>query len=156
MVESTGVFVLTLLSALGCGVFAGVFFAFSTFVMPGLSRLPADQGAAAMQAINAAAISPVFLSAFLGTAGACAVLAGYSVWAWRTPAAPYLLGGSVLYLAGSFLVTVVFNVPRNEALAKSGAGRAAMWPDYAAIWTRWNHVRAVASAAASALLTVAL
>jgi uncharacterized membrane protein len=48
-------FVLTLFAALGCGLVAGVFFAFSTFVMKALARLPAEQGIAAMQAINAAA-----------------------------------------------------------------------------------------------------
>ena len=30
----------TLATALGCGLVAGVFFAFSTFVMPALKRLP--------------------------------------------------------------------------------------------------------------------
>ncbi len=48
-------FVLTLLAALGCSMMAGVFFAFSAFVMKALARLPAEQGVAAMQAINVAA-----------------------------------------------------------------------------------------------------
>jgi uncharacterized membrane protein len=51
-------FVLTLFAALGCGLVAGVFFAFSTFVMKALARLPAEQGIAAMQAINVAVRSP--------------------------------------------------------------------------------------------------
>jgi len=33
-------FALTLFAALGCGLVGGVFFAFSTFVMKALSRLP--------------------------------------------------------------------------------------------------------------------
>ena len=40
-------FALTLFAALGCGVVAGVFFAFSAFVMRSLARLPAPQGIAA-------------------------------------------------------------------------------------------------------------
>ena len=56
-------FVLTLFAALGCGVVAGVFFAFSTFVMRALARLPARQGIAAMQAINVAAVTPAFMMA---------------------------------------------------------------------------------------------
>lgn len=45
-------FVLKLLAALGCGLIAGVFFAFSTFVMSALARLQPAQGIAAMQSIN--------------------------------------------------------------------------------------------------------
>jgi uncharacterized membrane protein len=47
--------VLTLFAALDCAMMAGVFFAFSPFVMKALARLPAEQGVAAMQAINVAA-----------------------------------------------------------------------------------------------------
>jgi uncharacterized membrane protein len=46
------IFVLTFLSALGCGLVAGIFFTFSNFVMKSLARLPSAQGIAAMQAIN--------------------------------------------------------------------------------------------------------
>jgi uncharacterized membrane protein len=45
-------FVLTVVAALGCGLNAGVFFAFSSFVMAALRRLPPAQGIAAMQSIN--------------------------------------------------------------------------------------------------------
>jgi len=49
---------LTLLSALGSGLIAGAFFAFSTFVMGALGRLPAAHGIAAMQSINVVVINP--------------------------------------------------------------------------------------------------
>ena len=39
-------------AVLGCGLVAGIFFAFSTFVMRALGRRPAGEGIAAMQAIN--------------------------------------------------------------------------------------------------------
>ena len=42
----------TFLLALGCGLVAGVFFAFSTFVMKALGKLPPAQGVAAMQSIT--------------------------------------------------------------------------------------------------------
>lgn len=51
-------FVLTLLGVLGCGLVAGVFFGFSTFVMKALAQLPPAQGVAAMNAINVAAVRP--------------------------------------------------------------------------------------------------
>ena len=110
-------FALTLSSALGCGLMAGVFFAFSAFVMKALSRLPAAQGIAAMQSINVAAITPLFMAALFGTAAACVLLAGFSLSLWHKPGAVYLLAGSLLYLVGTILVTIVFNVPRNNALA---------------------------------------
>jgi uncharacterized membrane protein len=152
-------FLVTLGSALACGLVAGVFFAFSTFVMPALARLPAAQGIAAMQAINVAAINRWFMGAFLGTAAACVLLAISSLLAWPGPGARFQLGGSVLYLVGAVLVTVACNVPLNEALAAvepdSVAG-ASLWPGYVAAWTTWNHVRAAASLLAAALLTIAL
>ena len=63
--------VLTLVAALGCGLIAGVFFAFSTFVMRALARLSPSEGIAAMQSINITVLNPWFLGAFLGTAAAC-------------------------------------------------------------------------------------
>jgi uncharacterized membrane protein len=152
-------FVLTLLSALGCGLIAGVFFAFSAFVMRALSRLPAAQGIAAMQSINVVAITPLFMAALFGTAAACALLAVFSLSTWHKPGATYLLAGSLLYLVGAILVTIVFNVPRNEALAAvdpAGADGATLWASYVTSWTAWNHVRAAAALAAAALLVMAL
>jgi uncharacterized membrane protein len=69
------IFLVTLASALGYGLIAGVFFAFSSFVMKALARLSPAQGVAAMQSINVAVINPWFLTVFLGTAAACVVLA---------------------------------------------------------------------------------
>ncbi|MEH2408541.1 anthrone oxygenase family protein [Nostoc sp.] len=67
-------FVLKLFSALGCGLIAGVFFAFSTFVMNALARLQPAQGITAMQSINITVINPLFMAVFLGTAAACILL----------------------------------------------------------------------------------
>ncbi len=150
---------LVLPAALGCAVIAGVFFAFSAFVMGALGRLPAAQGIAAMQSINVAVINPWFLGVFLGTALACAALAVASLRAWEKPHAPWLLAGSLLYLAGAVLVTIVFNVPRNDALAAAdpeSAEGARLWASYLTAWAAWNHVRTVAALAAAALLTLAL
>jgi uncharacterized membrane protein len=42
-------YALTLAAALGCGLVGGVFFAFSSFVMAALRRLPPADGIAAMK-----------------------------------------------------------------------------------------------------------
>ena len=153
------IFAVALLSALGCGLMAGVFFAFSAFVMTALARLPSSQGIAAMQSINVAVINPCFMAAFLGTAAACAVLAVFSLLVWRLPGSVYLLAGSLLYLVGTLMVTFVFNVPRNDALAAVQGGSAdgaSLWAGYVTSWTAWNHVRTVAALAAAASITLAL
>ena len=150
---------LTVVSAVGAGMVAGLFLAFSTAVMKALKDLPSSQGIAAMRSINVYILNPLFLSLFLGTAIACAATAILTVWDWTTdPSAVYRLSGSALYLVGAFLVTVVFNVPRNNALAAVAPGAEAerLWKDYLSTWTAWNHVRTVAAAAGALLLTIAL
>ncbi|WP_341530209.1 anthrone oxygenase family protein [Nostoc sp. UHCC 0302] len=152
-------FALKLFSALGCGLIAGVFFAFSTFVMSALARLQPAQGIAAMQSINITVINPLFMAAFLGTAAACIFLVISSLLKWHQPGAPFLLLGSLLYLVGTLGVTIVFNVPLNEALAKverDSAIGASLWSSYLANWTLWNHIRTAAALAAAASLTIAL
>jgi uncharacterized membrane protein len=150
---------LTLLSALGCGLVAGVFFAFSAFVMNALARLPPAQGIGAMQSINVAVINPAFMAVFLGTAATCLALAVFSLARWHEAGAGYLLIGSLLYLAGAFVVTLVFNVPLNDALAATNpasADGANLWARYVATWTSWNHVRMAAALIAAGTLTVAM
>ena len=104
-------FAVKLLSALGCGLMAGLFFAFSVSVMRALAGLPSTAGVAAMQSINVTIINPMFLAAFFGTAAACLLIMVVSLLRWHDPGATYLLVGSSLYLLGTFLVTLVFNVP---------------------------------------------
>jgi len=152
-------FIFTLAAALGCGLMAGLFFAFSISVMKAHARLPSAEGIAAMQSINVAIINPVFLAVFLGTAAACVVVMTASLLRWHDPGAIYLLIGGGLYLVGSLLVTLAFNVPKNEALASvapADPDSASLWTDYLSKWTAWNHVRAAAALAAAASFSMAL
>jgi uncharacterized membrane protein len=152
-------FVLIVTGVVGTGLVAGVFCAFSTFVMRGLAALPPAQGVAAMKSINVAALTPAFMLVFLGSAVLCAVIAVVTFVLWPDEGTVELLLGSGLYLFGSFGVTITANVPRNEALLKLDAGTpeaAAYWPAYVREWTAWNHVRTVASAAASVAYVLAL
>jgi uncharacterized membrane protein len=151
-------FALKLFSALGCGLIAGVFFAFSVFVMRGLAQLPPRESIAAMQSINIKIPNPLFLGVFTGTAAGCLVLAVSGLLKWHQPGAAFLLAGGLLYLFGAFLVTVVFNVPLNDALATVKPGSpddARLWTAYLTTWTAWNHVRTIAALVAAASLTLA-
>ncbi|WP_425835214.1 DUF1772 domain-containing protein [Streptomyces fractus] len=154
-------FALVVLGAVWCGVSSGVFIAFSTFVMRGLGALPSTQGIAAMNAINVAALTPPFMVVFLGAAVLCAVIAVVTFVLWPDPGTIELLLGCALYLAGSFGVTVLANVPRNAALAglsgdEATESSAAQWRAYLVEWVRWNHVRAATGAAASIMFVLAL
>jgi len=147
--------VLTLLAALGSCLVAGVFFAFSSFVMGALGRLTARQGIAAMQAINVAVLNRSFLGVFLGTAVACGVLVFVALLHWNDPGAGLRLAGALVYLLGAFGVTMAFNVPRNdrlEGVSPEGPEATALWSRYLVEWTRWNHVRTLAAVACTVLL----
>jgi uncharacterized membrane protein len=151
--------VVTLVAALGCGLVAGVFFAFSTFVMKALARIAPGEGIAAMQSINVAVINLWFMTVFLGTAALCVVLLILSLLRWHEAGAAWVLAGAVLYLVGTLLVTIAFNVPRNAALAAitpAAAEGARFWTRYVSEWTAWNHVRTLAALAAAAAFSIAL
>ncbi len=151
--------IVTFAAALGAGLIGGVFFAFSSFVMGALARLPAPQGIAAMQSINVVVINPLFLGILFGTGAACLGLMATALLRWQVPGAAYLLAGGTVYIVGCILVTMLGNVPRNNALATwdpHAADAAALWGDFVPAWTAWNHVRTVASVAAAALFILAL
>jgi len=147
--------VTTVASILGCGLIAGVLFAFSSFVMPALSRLPPRQAIAAMQSINVAVINRSFMGVFLGTAVACMVVAVASLLQWSATGAGLRVAGALLYLLGTIAITMVIHVPRNDALANVAVDApeaAAAWARYVASWSAWNHVRATAALLAAAAL----
>jgi uncharacterized membrane protein len=152
-------FALTFVAVIGCGIAAGAFYAFSGFIMKALDRLPPAQGIAAMQSINIVAVTPPLMIAVFGTGLVCLALTVLALLQLQAPGALYRLAGSLLYLIGAIVVTMVFNVPRNNALAavdaNSQAG-AALWAQYVPTWTTWNTVRTVAAVAAAIAFIQAL
>lgn len=139
----------------GCAGVAGVFFAFSGFIMPALGRLPAAQGVTTMQAINVTAVQPPLMIAMFGTAVVCLGIAAEAVLAWGTPGAALRLLAALLYLLGVVGVTMACNVPRNNAVAALDAQSiqaASYWPTFLREWTTWNSVRTVASGLAAIAL----
>ena len=152
-------FTLTLITALGCGMVGGMLFVFSSSVMKALDRLPPAQGIAAMQSINVVVINPWFMGAFFGTAAVCVLVLVFSLLRWNEAEAVYLLSGGLVYLIGTILVTMAFNVPRNDALASvdpESADGAKLWARYVPSWTAWNHLRTATALAAAVLLILSL
>jgi uncharacterized membrane protein len=149
----------TIAAALGCALLAGVFFAFSSFVMKALARLQPGEGVAAMQSINIVVINPTFMAAFLGTGIACVALAVWAVVGNLGSVGGFLIAGALLYLVGTIGVTMAFNVPRNGALAKldpHDPDTALRWSSYVSSWTAGNTVRTVCALLAAAAFIVAV
>lgn len=156
-----GVLLLALVIAaiLGSGLMAGLFFVFSNTVMAALGRLPAAQGMAAMQSINTTILNPLFLSLFMGTALLCLLVIVVAALRWEEAGSWMLIAGGTAYVAGAFLVTMVFNVPLNNqlaALAASDPTSQEAWAGYLGTWMPWNHVRTIACIAALLLETLGL
>ena len=146
-----------LIAATGSFLIAGVFYAFSTFVMQALARLPVPEGIRAMQAINVTVINPRFLGIFMGTALLLLVLAAAAGMNSGQPGGMLILAGAALYVLGCFGVTMALNVPLNNALAaadQDSAEGAAVWARYLRDWVFWNHVRTAASLAGAILLVL--
>lgn len=145
--------------AIGCGMMAGLYFAFSTFIMTALGRIPQAHGISAMQSINVVIQKSLFMPLFFGTTLAALLLASLALFRLNETAGIAMLAAGILYVVGMFVSTIVFNVPLNNALDAvdpSSADAAAVWTRYLKDWTFWNHLRTVASAVASALFVVAI
>lgn len=156
---STAASAAILVTAIGCGISGGVFFAFSSFVMEALRRLPAAQAIAAMQSINRIAVTPVFMTALFAPALACAGLAVAAVADWDARTSALVLAASALYVGGTIAMTAAYHVPRNndlDALAPDAPGAGEHWRRYDREWSAANHMRTVTAIAAATLLTLAL
>ena len=147
------------IALLGSALTAGVFFAFSSFVMKALARLPSSEGIAAMQSINIVVINPSFMSVFIGTTLLSLGVAGLALTHWSHPSAIFLFAGAVFYVVGTFLVTILRNVPLNDQLAHLTATDSAarqVWYHYLDRWVMWNHIRTVAAMVAALLFIIGI
>jgi uncharacterized membrane protein len=153
--------VLTVLTLLLAGAMAGFFYAYSMSVMWALDATDPKIAIASMQSINIVVRNAVFFPAFFGTPVVALVAAGL----WRAQGvhdvALLLALAAIAYLVGTFLVTIVLNVPMNEGLARATipaeieAART-IWESYSTPWTLWNHIRTAASFATLGLVGWAL
>ncbi len=144
---------------LGSALVGGIFFAFSSFIMKALAAVPSAEGIGAMQSINVVVINPSFLGAFFGTAVLSLVAVGLALAGWGLPSASFFLGGAIFYFVGTFLVTMIGNVPLNDeldAVSATDPGARVVWEHYLGRWTMWNHVRTAAAMVAALLYSLGL
>lgn len=146
-----------LVGAVGTGIIGGIFYGFSSFIMAALGRLAPDRATDAMNAINVTVITPSFLGWFMGMGLVSFVIAVGAAFAWQETAAKLVFAASLLYLVGTFGVTMFLNVPLNDQLAAVDPAQVStLWPHYLDVWTTWNTVRTVCAVASSLLFMLAL
>ena len=155
-----GFLLLAQAATLAYAIIGGVFVAFSDFIMRSLARTSGTGGVEAMQVINREVFRWVFMVLFLGLAPVSLGMAAYGLLMVGGSTGITLALAGLAYLVGCFGVTVLFNVPLNERLAKmsiADPATATFWKEtYLPVWTRWNTVRSTACILASALMLAAL
>jgi uncharacterized membrane protein len=152
--------VLMLATASGCGLVAGVFLGFSA-VMRAIARLPMSQGISALQSISVVVLlNRGLMSVFTVTAAFCAAALVWAIVRGQSMQAALAIGGGLLYLIGTYFVTMFVLVPRNDELLlldPNDPVAAGPWRRFLRRWLAWNYVRTAAASAAtlSFVLTLA-
>jgi uncharacterized membrane protein len=149
----------TIAAIVGSALIGGIFLAFSNFIMKALERVPSSEGMLAMQTINVTVLNPGFLGVFMGTALICLILAVCAIVGWESANSPYLLGGAVAYVGGTWFVTALGNVPLNNKLAAVQADdpeSVSVWEHYRDRWTKLNTLRTAAALLAAVLFGIGL
>lgn len=141
-------------TALSSGVMAGVYFAFSTFIMRAFGTLEPPQAVAAMNAINTTILRSLFMPLFFGSSIVSVALVVIAVMNWGEAGSGMALLAGVFYFLGMFVCTGLFNVPLNNALgeiASNNTDNSQQWIHYLKTWTSWNHLRTMSSLATCSL-----
>ena len=153
--------VVLILTGTATALMAGLFYAYSCSVMPGLGRLSDLQFLSAMQSINSAILNPVF---FLGFLSPIVLLPLSSYLSYSTPVNlrfVCLLLATATYFIGVVGVTGVVNVPLNDALtqfdlkAATSESLAQQRLLFEALWNMGNLWRTLASFSTSVLVIIA-
>lgn len=131
--------VMTVIAAVAAGLMAGVYYAFSGFVMRSLNQLGDQPATDAMNAINEVILRSGFMVVFFGSSALFFALAVVAVMRDSMSDRWMPVTAALIYLIGMFCCTVVFNVPLNNRLARAASGE--FWQAYYAKWTWWNHLR---------------
>lgn len=153
--------IVLIVTAVMTALISGLFYAWSCSVVPGLARVSDSTYLEAMQQINRAILNPVFFLSFIGTA----LLLPLSTWLHYGPELNarfwLLLLASVVYLAGTFGVTMFGNAPLNDALdafnlsSASVQELAAQRARFEGPWNNLNIIRTMAGVGALILIILA-
>ena len=146
--SSTLVTILLWAAALSSGLMAGVYFAFSGFIMKAFGKIEPAQSVAAMNSINEVILRSLFMPVFFGSSIISFLLVIVALVYWGEAGAGLILIAGMVYFVGMFACTVIFNVPLNNALARldlDSNNAQQIWSHYLSTWTKWNHLRSASS-----------
>jgi uncharacterized membrane protein len=152
--------IILVLAGILTALVTGLYFGYSVSVNGGLHRLNDSEYVKAMQSINVAIQNPIFFVSFIGPL-LLLPLATFLKGDTNSMQFTLLLASSVLYIAGSFGLTMVGNVPLNQRLARfdvtnaSGNEIAQARAGFEKPWNRFHTIRTLASIAATVLLFIA-
>jgi uncharacterized membrane protein len=135
------------IAVVASGLAAGVFMAFSDFLMASFGAARPSSGIEAMQMINRRVYKSVFVSILWSLVAVAPLLIVLAVMRGAGPAFGWIVAGGLSYLLGAFVVTFLFNVPMNKKLDvmdDSASETLAYWEStYLPSWTYWNSIRAL-------------
>ncbi len=140
------------------GLMGGIFYAFSVLVMPGLDATNQLVAIPAMQNINDAVDSRLFGLGFFGAAILAALAMITGILRRDGFGSALMIAAGLVYLVGTFLVTVAFNVPLNDDLdgySLLDPSSLGLTDGYIRDWSRWNDIRTVSSLVAFVLFASA-
>ncbi len=137
---------MSMLSLLSIGAIFGFFYAWVCSTMWGLDATDPRVAITAMQAMNASVRNPVFFPAFFLSPAILMLTAFVAIHQERRRAAALFATSAAVYFCGALIVTVMVNVPMNEALADvtvptDTTAAADLWQKYSAPWQFWNTLR---------------
>lgn len=130
------------------GAIFGFFYAWVCSTLWGLDAADPAVAIAAMQAMNASVRNAVFFPAFFLTPVVLFIAALLARQGRRSIAFYSFCAAALTFLVGGLILTVMVNVPMNEALARvtipdnTQAARD-IWEAYSAPWQVWNFTRTV-------------
>ncbi len=150
-----------LIAAFLTALIAGLFYSYSCSVNAGLGKLPDAAYLAAMQSINREILNPLFFMSFMGTL----FLLPLATWLqFSNPVSTrfyFMLAATLVYAIGTFGVTILGNVPLNNALdgfqlQSASPGLLHQQRElFEKPWNRLHSIRSIANAIALILVLVA-
>ena len=151
--------IILVVTATATALMAGLFYGFSCAVNLGLARLSNAEYISAMQSINRAIQNPFFFAAFFGAP--ILLLLSTFLHYGQSMRFRFLLAATVIYLIGTFGVTVFGNVPLNDALDRfnlesaSKEETALQRANFEGRWNNLNTIRTVSSLLAVIFVVIA-
>lgn len=150
--------VATVIAVIASALVAGIFLAFSDFIMRSLRDTNPEGGIEAMQIINRYVYRSIFMILLMGMVPYSVLLSLFAFFAISGISLYFIWTGSLLYIVGVVLLTGFCNVPMNQKLDSmdfSSAECKEYWNEYVLVWTRWNHIRTTCSVISSILFLLA-